>query len=441
MFITVIAPEILLAKNVGDLTAIQLDLEKLQDWAAQDGVLWTRTHSLFANMGGFVIRRSSPQRAVPAAYPETGARLRSPAPSRTRLTESWKAKFRRRLGWIWKADVELDYIYAHGGHSKKSKEPTSTEMALSAEESSQPVLIHLLTRDILRLRSNGLLPRLPYITVEEINDKSKSDSLVRAITIVQITWMVIQIIVRACRSLAISQLEIAVIAFATCAVILYGVNWEKPKGVQVAVTIIAYPGAFPGETIEIAKRDKDGSDGIFSFLIAIFELVFTGFNSSSKSSEDWPPGKPIPNNYTRNVPWKDEVERAIGFNLPKSDVYGLLLGTTVFGAVHIAAWNFVFPTSIESLLWKVAAVLCTTMALAFACLVILRRWSRGSHWCGFVRHIQGVLRGITGICMILIPLSYVVCRFFLVVEIFRSLCFLPPSAYIATWATNVPHVA
>ena len=41
----------------------------------------------------------------------------------------------------------------------------------------------------------------------------------------------------------------------------------------------------------------------------------------------------------------------------------------------------------------------------------------------------------------LILLSYVICRLYLVVEIFRCLYFLPPSAYVATWATNVPHVA
>ena len=70
MLVTVLAPEILLAKNVGDLAAVKLDLEELQDWAAQDGVPWTRTHSLFANMGGIVIRRSAPERAVTTTFPE-----------------------------------------------------------------------------------------------------------------------------------------------------------------------------------------------------------------------------------------------------------------------------------------------------------------------------------------------------------------------------------
>jgi hypothetical protein len=36
---------------------------------------------------------------------------------------------------------------------------------------------------------------------------------------------------------------------------------------------------------------------------------------------------------------------------------------------------------------------------------------------------------------------YVVARLYLLVEIFRTLFFLLPSAYVSTWATNVPHVA
>jgi len=35
---------------------------------------------------------------------------------------------------------------------------------------------------------------------------------------------------------------------------------------------------------------------------------------------------------------------------------------------------------------------------------------------------------------------YVMARLFLLVEIFRTLCFLPSDAYISTWTTNIPHV-
>jgi hypothetical protein len=421
MLITVLAPEILLAKNVGDLTAVMLDLEKLQDWAAQDGVPWTRTHSLFANMGGFVIRRSSPERVVPTTFPETGTDEQEPVP-RAKKTASWKAKLRGRMRWKSKAAVALASPHSHEQNPTESKEPSTAERGLSSDALSQPALIHLLTEDIVLLRSKGLLPKLPYITVEEINDKSKSDSLVRAITVVQITWIVIQIIVRAFRSLAISQLEVAVVAFATCAVIIYGLNWEKPKGVQVPITIISYPGPFPNDTMEIIKRDRKGGDSNFARAMFFAEQIFAGLPELD-STKEWPLGKPIPNVYSRDVPWVTGL-------LSQNDAFGLFLGTAVFGAVHIAAWNFVFPTPVENLLWKIATILCTTMGLLFVGFLLLLA-------------VADILWGINVFIFLvfLIPVTYVVCRLFLVVEIFRCLCFLPPSAYIATWATNVPHVA
>lgn len=43
--------------------------------------------------------------------------------------------------------------------------------------------------------------------------------MVRAIAVIQILWTTVQLIVRGSRHLAVSQLEIAVAAFAVCAII------------------------------------------------------------------------------------------------------------------------------------------------------------------------------------------------------------------------------
>ena len=340
------------------------------------------------------------------------------------------------MEWRSNSDVAFAPPNAHEQNPTESKEPSTAELGLSANTSSQPVLIHLLTQDIVLLRSKGLLPKLPYITLEEINDKSKSDSLVRAITVVQITWMVIQIIARAFRSLAISQLEVSVLAFATCAIIIYGINWEKPKAAQVPITIISYPGPFPKDTMGIVERDRDAAESFFSGLILLVEQLVTCLAGGDRNAK-WPLGKPIPNLYTRNVPWINRMMGMSDLGISQGDIFGLFLGATVFGAVHIAAWNFVFPTPVESLLWKIAAVLCTTIGLVFG-VVIGTMFGFDSDSSGAIYSIVLV---ITLSLLMVVPLSYVVCRLFLVVETFRCLCFLPPSAYIATWATNVPHIA
>jgi hypothetical protein len=50
MLITIIAPELILGKAWGDVDDAKTDLQELQDFAKQDNVPWSLTHSLFANM-------------------------------------------------------------------------------------------------------------------------------------------------------------------------------------------------------------------------------------------------------------------------------------------------------------------------------------------------------------------------------------------------------
>jgi hypothetical protein len=35
---------------------------------------------------------------------------------------------------------------------------------------------------------------------------------------------------------------------------------------------------------------------------------------------------------------------------------------------------------------------------------------------------------------------YIIARLALLVEIFRTLFFLPPDAYVSTWASDIPHI-
>lgn len=40
-------------------------------------------------------------------------------------------------------------------------------------------------------------------------------------------------------------------------------------------------------------------------------------------------------------------------------MYLLVLSSTIFGAIHVAAWNFAFPTNSELILWKAASIYIT----------------------------------------------------------------------------------
>lgn len=103
---------------------------------------------------------------------------------------------------------------------------------------------------------------------------------------------------------------------------------------------------------------------------------------------------------------------------------GFIIGSASFGALHIAAWNFIFPTRAEQIIWQTTSLFCTLIYPIYAALPLI------------------LPRGATPeVIYVMGSALYVLARLFLIVEIFRTLCFLPPSAYVATWASNIPHVA
>jgi hypothetical protein len=336
MVVTMVAPEILIETAWEDLFFAWDDLRKMTWFAAQDGVPWTLTHTLFANMGGFVIRCN--------------------------LSSG--------------SDRASDY---HNPY-------------------------HLTTSEILSLRRAGHLPRLPCITLAEINDKSKSDMFVRIIACVQISWVVLQVIARAARHLAVSQLEIAVLAFATCAIIIYALNWKKPKGAQVPFLILEYPGEIPKDVLAVLKKTAEGREG------ALLSGLFGRFSGKSGPVL----GRPISNDRIYPSDW----------------FFGLAIGCTLFGAIHIAAWNFAFPTRTDQILWRACSIWCTVFVFIFSLfeLLLSPADSNGSDF-------------FWDYCVALLSFLYVAAGLALLVEIFRTLCFLPPDAYIATLASNIPHLA
>ncbi|RBR21865.1 uncharacterized protein FIESC28_04708 [Fusarium coffeatum] len=72
----------------------------------------------------------------------------------------------------------------------------------------------------------------------DIEDKSKADSFVKSIAVLQITWLIFNVIARAIKKLPITQIEIATIAFAVMAIFTYAINWWKPKDVSQPIRLL-----------------------------------------------------------------------------------------------------------------------------------------------------------------------------------------------------------
>ncbi|ETS01626.1 hypothetical protein M419DRAFT_80984 [Trichoderma reesei RUT C-30] len=265
-------------------------------------------------------------------------------------------------------------------------------------------LYHLNSKGIHELRSRGYIDKMPDVATGEIKDKSKGDIFVKVIALGQILWSVFQIIARLVRDLPISPLEVAVVAFAVCAVVIYGLYWGKPQRVGVTITILTYDGVIPSDVLAGLKEVRPA-----------WRLPTLG---------DALPGAPISVQCTRSVGYR-------GFVLTNVVT---TLGAAVFGGIHVIAWNFAFPSAIELLLWRCASI-ATFAAPLCVCLIYLAI---------FHLMLMGRLEEDSMLAIGLLlsfTLLYVAARLFILVEMFRTLCFLPPGSYISTWTSNIPHVA
>ena len=211
-----IAPELLISKALADLLAAKGQRQMMERLSTVNEAPWTFTHTLFANMGGFVVKSNhSSEKAVAqqASKPQTGTGPANVVDTLNILPENGEPCLRT---------------------SSTHREPHTSKIAvmqspvhgLSQERASQlqalkyPTSFSLTAPMIIAL-GQGCFLQLPPITTDDIEDKSKSDMFVKAVAVVQIAWMVVQVIAREIRRLAVSQLEIAVVAFSACAIIIY----------------------------------------------------------------------------------------------------------------------------------------------------------------------------------------------------------------------------
>ncbi|KAF8855325.1 hypothetical protein BDZ45DRAFT_793591 [Acephala macrosclerotiorum] len=213
-------------------------------------------------------------------------------------------------------------------HGKTLPRPSKT--AVTDKCTACSGILHINADQLRRLRKRELVPTLPSITVDEIQDKAKSDSFTKIIAIVQISWNALQVIVRWARGLAISQLELAVIAFSLCAVITYALQWSKPKDIQTPYTIHRYNGHIPQEVLQVP-----GNKGI-GFFMSIYRPPFDMKGAPLPNDSLWGSSSDVPDTYPKTL-FGDIGSTSLALHL------SLLLSTTLFGAIHVAAWNFTFP--------------------------------------------------------------------------------------------------
>jgi hypothetical protein len=436
MVITLIAPEFLAGKAFQDFMMARKSRHQMRKFVDIDSVTWSLTHAYYANMGGFILKVGSEAVVHAEQASPQDSRCQSITLPRSRLVENQVSDGSndKIVGHSQEAQL-LPQCLATVGEKKarrvssivcqevappiavSSSNPKSHINEISTSETTLENVgyAYLNADQLYALRDTMVISRLPHVSVREIEDKSKGDAFVKGTTVLQVLWLIIQVIVRGAKDMPVSQLEIGVIAFTACALLTYAFSWSKPQNVTVANLASDFI-----ISRDVIKALEDRTHGA-----SWSQNLFLGRDADIFS--------PIPNDAEFDF-------------LPSSKFLtlldlGIVIAGTIFGAVHLIAWNFRFPTPLECLLWKLASVyLAATLPFCYINAYVFEKlgWLEGTFENSGALSQNMVLLGKFVVSLPIV--SYILARLCLMVLIFRCLFFLDPKTFITTWAKEVPHI-
>jgi len=424
MAVSLFAPEIVLGYAVNNLWTAWKNTPKLLALAKADNVPWSLTHTLLANMGGFALHFSHTacqQDPSAGVTGENGCEAGIPG-SRTTAggnrgteragAESHMVAWADALGAYRKLRAYGEHKWTpcelHSAHARKMLSRYTGEFYRDMAIRHQGHTWTVDSTQLIVCRELGIISCLPRVSEAEISDKSNSDAMVKVIAVVQVAWLWVQLVVRRVKGLPPTILELVTAAFSVVAFMLYTVQWPKPKDVQTMINIDADKQVKPKEFMTIVRHAP---------------LVF--FPRSKMYN--------IRSHSLHVVAGKDPDARIVTSCASAA-------GGAIFGALHLLGWNATLPTHVEMVLWKVA--LLTTVLVPLAVTIFFIMHAKLDKMGLGVDLSTGttIALAILGLTVTLITGIYAVARLFILVEAFRSLYFLPPAAFISSWASNLPHI-
>ncbi|KAF7369927.1 hypothetical protein MSAN_00622200 [Mycena sanguinolenta] len=245
------------------------------------------------------------------------------------------------------------------------------------------------------------------ISEKDITDKSKGDVLSKGVALLQGLWFILQSLARVHQHLAITQLEVVTLAFAIVNIFIWLLWWNKPLDVRRPIVVGPHtqPDTETGTLlVQLSRFDR--------FLRAI-----GGYNDGEY--------KPLSSVSVPSFWSMGNKEYSDG-----AYIFLILVGT-LFGAIHCAAWNAIFPTPAEMWIWRTSSLMITVfpgLASVSVLMAILSAWLKS-------------VAAVIGVIVVLAPPLYIAARLILIVLPLVELRFLPASAFVdVNWSTYIPHI-
>ncbi|KAJ7834856.1 hypothetical protein B0H13DRAFT_2369612 [Mycena leptocephala] len=253
------------------------------------------------------------------------------------------------------------------------------------------------------------------IRVRDIADKSKGDALSKGVALAQGLWFTTQCLARLHQRLAITELEVATLAFAVVNILIWLLWWSKPLDVREPIVIgPPKPPHAPRITqAQITLRDRFGN-----VILGYTGGVYRPLSSTSVPSF-----------------WSPLVD-----DNPPLGILGITaLAGSVFGTIHCAAWNTDFPTAAEMWIWRSCSLVIAAMPVVIFLLSflgsIIKDTAFGKTKLGYV------ILTILSIVLVGSLTIYVVSRLILIALPLAALRSLLSSAFVdVNWSTYIPHI-
>lgn len=197
---------------------------------------------------------------------------------------------------------------------------------------------------------------LPVLDHRVIEDKNKADGLLRAITLCQITWFLINTIGRFAQHLVVTTAELTTVSFILCSLGTAFCWWHKPADAVVAEIIES----------DISINDILQAEGQTSDAWKRTPLDFVN-RKEWWWSRCWSNFVNILRNmhltFGSDVTPIDRIADSLQKELPNKPLNVCMALTVGYFSVLFAGWHSSFPTRTEQILWRTACV--TMMATLF----------------------------------------------------------------------------
>ncbi|KAK1774616.1 hypothetical protein QBC45DRAFT_32882 [Copromyces sp. CBS 386.78] len=233
---------------------------------------------------------------------------------------------------------------------------------------------------LVKLVSNGSLSFSVLPTDDEIADKSKRDWTLKLLSIIQTLWFIVNIIARLARGYTVSLIEDITVGNAFCGVIEFACWFYCPQDIRLSFIIKPdISGTANDQSVNESREPQEESASDRGTLLVSADGARNKASSRPPVSvtEDprgdrWSKELPLserpsllhkkPKRRATFAPQTSEFEGAS----EKIFIVNMVALTVLFAGIHMAAWNYSFPSVTETWIWRGGSVTLVLLGLCMS---------------------------------------------------------------------------